>query len=163
MLTSIQKFSKSSLAKDALKSKKKLKIDKSNYMVSSDFYRVDMGAVIFRQPIHLVMDDIEWESIKLEHQIHQKYLKNLSPDPKLIDFSTDFGCFNTMDLDRWSTHSKILEGDELKKHLHETKLKDSFFSQYLLNLQKEEDNYESQESEETESEEDNDSTVAKGI
>ena len=134
MLTKIQRFAHSSLAKEALKSKKNLKKDLTNYMVSSDFYRIDMAAIVYRQPIHLVMDDIEFENLKLDHEINQKYLKNLNPDPKLIDFLTDFGSFNTLGYDKWSTHSKVLEGEELEQHLEEAKIKDSFYAEYLQKL-----------------------------
>ena len=156
MLTKIQRFAYSSLAKEALKSKKKLKKDEINYMISNDFYRVDMAAIIYRQPIHLVMDDIEWENLKLDHEINQKYLKNLNPDPKLIDFMTDFGTINTIGNDRWSTHSKVLEGKELQEHLEQIKIKDAFYSEYLQKLaemektKKEEEEKEKEENEEKE-------------
>ena len=88
-------------------------------MVSRDLYRVDVGLIIMRQPIHMVLDDIEWESIKLEEEMNQKYFKNLVPDLKLMDFPTDFKSFMAINNDVYSTHVKYLQKHELEAQKQE--------------------------------------------
>ena len=79
MLTYIQRKC-FSLAREALRSKK-VAVDKTDFIVSSDFYRVDIGFLVFRPSIHMRLDDIEKQSIYnlIDSLVSKKKLKdNLS-------------------------------------------------------------------------------------
>lgn len=58
-----------------------------DFLVTSDFYRVDIGLVIRRKPIFLTVDEIEIKNIKLEHKLRWKH--DLYPllNKELMDFN----------------------------------------------------------------------------
>lgn len=58
-----------------------------DFVVSSDFYRIDVGMIIYRRPIFLYLTDMEVESIKRTHQLNVKY-DMYAPFPK------EFGKFD---------------------------------------------------------------------
>lgn len=62
------------------------KNEKLNFVVSSDFYRVDVGVILCRRPIFFDMEDYEYEKIKWQYKINMKY--NLYPavTKELMDF-----------------------------------------------------------------------------
>jgi hypothetical protein len=104
----------------------------------------------------MVMDEIEWEAIQLENEMQQKYFKSNLPDPKLLDFKLDFGNFLTSESDIYSTHSKQLEGEELKAYQKENKRRDEYYSDLLLARQKEKEKNKKKDMDEDLDEEDKD-------
>jgi hypothetical protein len=64
-----------------------------DFVVSSDFYRIDVGLIICRRPIFLHLEDPEIESIKRTHQLKVKY-DLYSPFPK------EFGQFDRENIEK---------------------------------------------------------------
>ena len=44
-----------------------------NFVLTSDFYRVDIGLIICRRPVFLSLDPIEVEKIKKDHSLYSKH------------------------------------------------------------------------------------------
>lgn len=44
-----------------------------DFLVTSDFHRVDLAFVIRRKPVYLPMEDLDFENVELEHKMRWKY------------------------------------------------------------------------------------------
>jgi hypothetical protein len=130
---------KSSLAKQALAPLDKETIVKEDVLVTSDFYRVDFSVIVMRPPIHIRMDPLEWEALKLETEMNQKYFSDNLPEPGLIDFKTEFGNLSTNEDDGEPTHYRVLEGEELEAHKADLVSQKEYFKNVALHREKKSD------------------------
>ena len=125
MLTYIQRKC-FSLAREALRSKK-VAVDKTDFIVSSDFYRVDIGFLVFRPSIHMRLDDIEKQNLLLEYELMIKEEQAPPIDQSLLDISLNLPTRITNKEDLWSTEYKQLEGEERAKQIEIDKERDAMY------------------------------------
>jgi hypothetical protein len=115
-----------STARQALRSKKKT-LDKTEYIVTSDFYRLDIGILAYRPAIHYRMDPIEKENLLLEYEMAMKEEQTPTLDPCLFEMSLTLPIRLTPKEDLWSTHYKQLKGEELAQQREEDALRDQMY------------------------------------
>lgn len=122
-----------SLAKKALLPNQANK-DSADYVVSSDFYRVDIGLLISRPPLHLRMQPIEWENMKLEYELAVKHKRMIEVDPIMFEFPFQLPT-EILDEDNLrSTHYQIMEGQKLQELQQENKLRKEIYDNYKKSL-----------------------------
>ena len=60
-----------------------------NFVVTNDFFRIDIGLMICRRPIFYDMDEIEFEKMKQEHKLKMKYDLYPHLTKELMEFDRD--------------------------------------------------------------------------
>lgn len=104
-------------ARDILKRKQDRQ--RPDITMTTDFYRLDLGFLVRRSPIHYMLEPEEHKANLLQYEIMMKY--NCLPpiDPCLVAIKNENEFYHSNSNDRCATHYRDLEGEKLKNNIEE--------------------------------------------